>query len=89
MMAFHCKMFLSELYLRYIIKKQSFFNSYTDVSFLYIQYWEVKILLIPQIGDMFLKEKLNTLRLDFVFMNNSELCTKSSEFLNDMVQNFF
>lgn len=37
---------------------------------------------------MFLKEKLNTLRLDFVFMNNSELCTKSSEFLNDMVQNF-
>lgn len=49
----------------------------------------MKILLIPQIGDMFLKEKLNTLRLDFVFMNNSELCTKSSEFLNDMVQHFF
>lgn len=38
---------------------------------------------------MFLKEMLNTLRLDFVFMNNSELCSKSSGFLNDMVHNFF
>lgn len=32
---------------------------------------------------------LNTLRLDFVFMNNFELCSKSSGFLNDMVHNFF
>lgn len=38
------------------------FNSYTNVSLKNIHYWEVKIWLILQIGDMFPKEKLNTLR---------------------------
>lgn len=32
-----------------------------------------------------IKKKFNTLRLNFVFMNDSELCTKSSRFLNDMI----
>lgn len=72
-----------------MIEKQSSLDSYTDVWLLNIHYWEVKIWLILQTGDMFQKEKLKTLRLEFVFINNFELFIKSSGYLNDMVHKTF